>query len=213
MDEHKQAVLQKRIEKTMKALERNKMKPFYAKDKGEALRIVQSLLQPGQTITCGGSVTLSECGIIDLLRSGQYHYLDRDRPDLTPEQKKQIFRQAFSADVYLMSSNAVTEEGELYNVDGNSNRVAALAYGPDSVIVVAGCNKIVPDIAAAVERVKKIAAPVNATRLHCSTPCAKTGECMNCHSDARICCNYLVSAQQRHQDRIKVILVGEELGY
>ena len=144
MDEHKQAVLQKRIEKTMKALERNKMKPFYAKDKGEALRIVQSLLQPGQTITCGGSVTLSECGIIDLLRSGQYHYLDRDRPDLTPEQKKQIFRQAFSADVYLMSSNAVTEEGELYNVDGNSNRVAA---------------------------------------------------------------------QQRHQDRIKVILVGEELGY
>ena len=123
MDEHKQAVLQKRIEKTMKALERNKMKPFYAKDKGEALRIVQSLLQPGQTITCGGSVTLSECGIIDLLRSGQYHYLDRDRPDLTPEQKKQIFRQAFSADVYLMSSNAVTEEGELYNVDGNSNRV------------------------------------------------------------------------------------------
>ena len=193
MDEHKQAVLQKRIEKTMKALERNKMKPFYAKDKGEALRIVQSLLQPGQTITCGGSVTLSECGIIDLLRSGQYHYLDRDRPDLTPEQKKQIFRQAFSADVYLMSSNAVTEEGELYNVDGNSNRVAALAYGPDSVIVVAGCNKIVPDIAAAVERVKKIAAPVNATRLHCSTPCAKTGECMNCHSDGRICCNYLVS--------------------
>ena len=84
MDEHKQAVPQKRIEKTMKALERNKMKPFYAKDKGEALRIVQSLLQPGQTITCGGSVTLSECGIIDLLRSGQYHYLDRDRPDLTP---------------------------------------------------------------------------------------------------------------------------------
>ena len=137
----------------------------------------------------------------------------RDRPDLTPEQKKQIFRQAFSADVYLMSSNAVTEEGELYNVDGNSNRVAALAYGPDSVIVVAGCNKIVPDIAAAVERVKKIAAPVNATRLHCSTPCAKTGECMNCHSDGRICCNYLVSAQQRHQDRIKVILVGGELGY
>ena len=174
---------------------------------------MQSLLQPGQTVTCGGSVTLSECGIIDLLRSGQYHYLDRDRPDLTPEQKKQIFRQAFSADVYLMSSNAVTEEGELYNVDGNSNRVAALAYGPDSVIVVAGCNKIVPDLAAAVERVKKIAAPVNATRLHCSTPCAKTGECMNCHSDGRICCNYLVSAQQRHQDRIKVILVGEELGY
>ena len=212
MDEHKQAVLQKRIEKTMKALERNKMKPFYAKDKGEALRIVQSLLQPGQTITCGGSVTLSECGIIDLLRSGQYHYLDRDRPDLTPEQKKQIFRQAFSADVYLMSSNAVTEEGELYNVDGNSNRIAALAYGPDSVIVVAGCNKIVPDLAAAVERVKKIAAPVNATRLHCSTPCAKTGVCMDCNAPDRICNTRMEMLRCHPAGRILVLLIDQDLG-
>lgn len=111
------------------------------------------------------------------------------------------------------SANAITENGELYNVDGNSNRVAALVYGPDSVIVVAGYNKIVPDIDAAVQRVKKVAAPINAVRLHCETPCAKVGECMNCHSEGRICCNYVVSAQQRHKNRIKVVLVGEELGF
>lgn len=213
MDEYKRGVIEKRIQKTMQALQRNKMQPFYAKDRKEALKIVQDLLLPGQTVTCGGSVTLEECGIIDLLKTGNYNYLDRNQPDLTPDQRKAIFRQAFSADVYLMSSNAITEEGELYNVDGNSNRIAALAYGPDSVIVVAGYNKIVPDLEAAVERVRQVAAPVNAARLHCNTPCAKAGECMDCHSDARICCNYLISAQQRHKDRIKVILVGEELGY
>ena len=156
---------------------------------------------------------MDECGILQLLRSGDYHFLDRSAPGLTPEQSKGMLKQAFLADVYLLSANAITENGELYNVDGNSNRVAALAFGPDSVIVVAGYNKIVADLPAAVERVKKIAAPANATRLHCKTPCAAVGECMDCHSDGRICCNYLVSAQQRHQDRIKVILVGEPLGY
>lgn len=213
MDESKKMILEKRIEKTMKALEKNKMKPFYAENRQQALELVKELLQPGQTVACGGSVTLDECGILQLLRSGDYHFLDRSAPGLTPEQSKGMLKQAFLADVYLLSANAITENGELYNVDGNSNRVAALAFGPDSVIVVAGYNKIVADLPAAVERVKKIAAPANATRLHCKIPCAAVGECMDCHSDGRICCNYLVSAQQRHQDRIKVILVGEELGY
>ena len=117
-----------------------------------------------------------------------------------------------------------TERGELYNVDGNSNRVAAILYGPKSVIVVAGCNKIVPDLAAAVRRVKAKAAPENCTRLSCETFCRKTGECVSlrqessempegCRSEARICCNYVVSAYQRQQGRIKVVLVGEPLGY
>lgn len=213
MDENKKAVMEKRIEKTMANLAKNKMKPYYAKDKQEALQLVESLLQEGQTIACGGSMTLEECGIMQLLRSGKYNFLDRAKPGLTPQDITEIYRKAFFADNYLLSANAITENGELYNVDGNSNRVAALAFGPSSVIVVAGYNKIVPDIDAAVERVKKTAAPANAIRLHCATPCAKVGECMDCHGDGRICCNYLVSAQQRHQDRIKVILVGEELGY
>lgn len=123
-----------------------------------------------------------------------------------------------------MSTNALTENGELYNVDGNSNRVAALLYGPKSVIVVCGINKIVKNIDEAIKRVKTIAAPHNTIRLGIETPCGKTGECVSlrkenpefcdgCHGDTRICCNYVVSAQQRHIDRIKVIIIGEEYGY
>lgn len=213
MDENKRFVIEKRIAKTMANLEKNNMQPFYAKTKEDALKIVESLIPTGQVVACGGSVTLAECGIMDLLRSGRYDFLDRAKPGLTPQESKDILRKAFFADTYLLSANAITENGELYNVDGNSNRVAALVYGPDSVIVVAGYNKIVPDIDAAIQRVKKVAAPINAVRLHCETPCAKVGECMNCHSEGRICCNYVVSAQQRHKNRIKVVLVGEELGF
>lgn len=220
MDEHKKMILEKRIAKTMANLEKNNMQPFYAKTKEEALKIVESLIMKGQTVACGGSATLAECGIMDLLRSGRYHFLDRAQPNLSAKESKELLKQAFFADTYLLSTNAVTENGELYNVDGNSNRVAALLYGPDSVIVVAGYNKIVSDLDAAVDRVKKIAAPVNSARLHNETPCTKTGECMDCSSmtggcrcDARVCCNYVVCAQQRHKNRIKVILVGEELGF
>ena len=127
-------------------------------------------------------------------------------------------------DTFFTSSNAVTERGELYNVDGNSNRVACIVYGPRQVIMVVGKNKIVPNINAAVERVKKSAAPPNTVRLSCDTPCAKLGECVSlsnenaficdgCHGESRICCNYVISAQQRHKDRIKVIIVNENLGY
>ena len=213
MNESKRIIMEKRIEKTMANLERNNMKPYYVKNKEEALKLVESLMQEGQTVACGGSVTLQECGISDLLKSGKYNFLDRSVPGLTPAQITEIYRKAFFADTYLMSSNAVTENGELYNVDGNSNRVAALTFGPESVIVVAGYNKIVPDVDAAVQRVKKIAAPVNAYRLHCETPCAKAGECMNCHSTDRICCTYVLTSQQRKKNRIKVVLVGEELGF
>ena len=213
MNENKKIVLKKRIEKTMTNLERNRMKPYYAETKEEALKLVESLMSEGQTISCGGSMTLQECGILDLMRSGKYNFLDRAVPGLTQEQIKEIYRKTFFADTYLTSSNAITENGELYNVDGNANRVAALTFGPDSVIVVAGYNKIVSDMDAAVERVKKIAAPMNTVRLHCDTPCVKTGECKECHCGDRICCTYVVTAQQREKDRIKVILVGEELGF
>ena len=124
-----------------------------------------------------------------------------------------IFRQAFTCDTYLMSANAITENGELYNVDGNGNRVAALMFGPKSVIVIAGWNKIVPDLEAARQRVRQIAAPANTTRLNTQTPCKVLGSCQDCHSDSRICCDYTVLGQQRIKGRVKVILVGEELGY
>lgn len=213
-----------KIEKTMEALRRNNMKAFFVNTADEARELVASMLTKGCTVTHGGSETLKQTGITGLISGGDYEYLDRGAPGLTREQVEEIYRRSFFADVYLTSANAITENGELYNVDGNSNRVAAIAYGPASVVVVAGYNKIVPDIRAAVERVKTVAAPKNTVRLSCKTPCAASGECISlkkedsvacdgCRSEGRICCNYLVSAQQRKKDRIKVIIVGEELGY
>lgn len=219
MDKNRQAVLQCQIERTMRALRANRMAAYYAPTCADAVRQVEALLSEGDVVTHGGSMTLEECGVVDLLKSGKYTYLDRNDPSLSPQQVQEIYQRAFTADAYLTSANAITENGELYNVDGNCNRVAAILYGPKRVIVVAGYNKIVPDLAHAVERVKQIAAPANGVRLGCDTPCAKTGICTakemtdGCRSPQRMCANYVISAQQRIPDRIQVILVGESLGY
>lgn len=210
------------LEKTAAALEKNNMKAFIAENRQEALEIAKSLLKDGDTVASGGSVSLKETGISDLLASGSYNYLDRT--GLSGEELKKCYRAAFSADVYFSSSNAITENGELYNVDGNANRISAITFGPDSVVIVAGYNKIVPDIDAAVKRVKECAAPPNGVRLGLDTYCSKEGHCCNmtcidgdfadgCKSSGRMCCSFLVTSHQRAKDRIKVILVGEKLGY
>ncbi len=210
------------LEKTASALERNNMKPYIAENKQEALEIAKALIKEGDTAASGGSMTLKEAGVIDLLTSGSYNYLDRT--GLSGDELKKCFRAAFSADVYFSSANAITENGELYNVDGNANRIAAITFGPDSVVIVAGYNKIVPDLDSAVKRVKTCAAPPNGVRLGLDTYCAKEGHCVNmsgcdgdfadgCKSAGRMCCSYLVTSHQRAKDRIKVILVGEKLGY
>lgn len=213
MDKAKLSVIRKSIDKTMKNLESNNMSAFYAETVAAAVAKVAELLHEGDTVAVGGSVTLFETGILGLLRKGPYQFLDRYAEGLSREEITEIHLSAFRADTYLCSTNAVTENGELYNVDGSSNRVAALVYGPKSVIIVAGYNKIVRDIDEAVLRVKRIAAPANAARLASKTPCAVGGFCLDCKSDDRICCNYLVCAKQRIPGRIKVILVGRELGY
>lgn len=225
MDQHQHTVMELRIKKTMKNLEQNNMKPFYAKDKAEAVQIVESLLNEGDTVTAGGTMTMYESGVAALLESGKYNFLDRNRPGITQEEIDDIYRKAFSADAYICSSNAVTENGELFNVDGNSNRVAAIVFGPKQVIMIVGYNKIVANLDEAILRVKKVAAPENAVRLNCDTYCRYNGECVSCaegkdfdlaagcRSDKRICCSYVVSSMQRKKNRIKVILVGEELGY
>lgn len=202
------------------ALRENNMQAFYAPDKSHALQIVKSLLVPGETVACGGSMTLKQCGVPELLSGGAYTYLDRDAPGLTQEQKELILRKAFFADSYIMSSNAILRTGELYNVDGNSNRVAALCFGPRSVIILAGRNKIVDNIEQAVKRVRLIAAPLNAKRLGCDTYCKTAGRCIAqdtsrnyCQSDARLCCSYVLSARQRIKDRVKIILIDEDLGF
>ncbi len=222
MSEYSQRVYRSMLERTAKNLEANNMKSFIAEKKEDVLPIVKGLLKEGETVACGGSMTLAETGVADLLRSGKYNFLDRDGK--SPEEKEKLYRDTFCADSYLCSSNAITENGELYNVDGNSNRVAAICFGPRSVIIIAGRNKVVRSLDDAAMRVKLFAAPMNTARLGCETYCSSKGECMaiasgcvnmtdGCKSPDRICCSFVVTAQQRVKDRIKVILVNEELGF
>lgn len=205
--------MEDRIIRTMEALRRNKMKPYYAESKEELFDLIRELIKDDKLITAGGSMSLKESGVSDLLMS-EYKgiYLDRSEGK-TPEEVGGIFRKAFVSDTFFSSTNALTEEGELYNVDGNGNRVSAMIFGPKQVIIVAGVNKIVKDRDEAKLRVEKIAAPKNTVRLNCQTPCAQTGECQHCRSDARICCSYVFLGQQRVPDRIKVIIVNQQLGY
>lgn len=211
------------IEKTIEALRSNRMDVHYVKTAEEAKALALSMIPEGSSCASGGSVTLAETGIVDALKNGNYNYIDRMIPGLTQDEKEEAMRAAFHADYYLASANAITEDGELYNVDGNSNRVAALLYGAKNVIIVAGTNKLVKNLDEAVLRVKTVAAPKNAARLSCNTPCAKLGHCISlernggmtdgCKTPARICANFTIMAYQRHVNRVKVILVGENLGY
>lgn len=222
MEESLKKLMEIKMKKTAENLRKNNMEAYIANNSAEAVKIVESILKEGESISCGGSVTLKESGVMELMKSGKYNFLDRSQAK-TQEEIEKVYREVFSCDTFLTSSNAVTENGELYNVDGNSNRVAAICYGPKSVIFIVGMNKIVRNIDEAINRVKTVAAPPNCLRLDCKTPCHETGECISlsrngdmadgCNCDARICCNYVVSARQRHKNRFKVILVAENLGY
>lgn len=214
-------IWEKQAARLADALRRNRMDAYFVASRGEVAPLVETLLHDGDTIATGGSVTLAETGVLELLQSGKYRYIDRTAPGLSSKERRQAFADTARADVFLCSCNAVTMRGELYNVDGNGNRVSAIAHGPASVIVVAGMNKLVSDLPAAVKRVKTVAAPQNGVRLGLSTPCALTGACVavnggmtdGCDHEQRMCCHYLVSGKQRQSGRVKVILVGEPLGY
>lgn len=215
MDKNKYDIVRLRMERCAEALRNNNIYCECAENCEEALDIIAGILKTGDTVSVGGSVTLFEAGIITLLRSGLYNFLDRYSNELTLEEKERIYKDSFTVDHYFMSANAITEKGELYNVDGTGNRVAALIYGPKSVIVVAGYNKIVRDLDEAKKRICETAGPANAVRLSRNTPCTQIGKCVNCQSDDRIC-SYAVTVSRQmkaNKDRIKVILVGEELGY
>jgi len=213
MDSNIKCVSDLRVKRTMENLEKNNIEAFYVEDETMVVDKVKELITEGDTVSVGGSTTLFETGVIDYLRCGKYNFLDRYEDGLTPADIKQVFRKSFSADAYFTSSNALTEDGELYNVDGNGNRVAAMIYGPDKVIVIVGLNKIVVDVDAAVERNRNFSAPANAMRLNRDTPCTKVGYCMDCKSKDRICNNYVLIARQGMKGRIKVIIVGKDLGY
>ena len=212
------------IKKTVDNLRRNNMVPYVVEKGSDVLPLLKTLLPEGVTVGVGGSETLTKLGVISFLREGNYKFFDRYAKGLTRPETVEVMRQSLLADVFLTSSNAVTEKGELYNVDGNGNRVAALCFGPKEVLVIVGANKIVKDIKAAEERVKKIAAPKNCQRLALPSPCSKTGECVSlslenrelcdgCATESRICSSYVISGYQRNKDRIKVIICKESMGY
>ena len=213
MDKNLQWVNEQKIIRTIEALNKNNMNGYMVSKKDELIEKIDEIMADNSKVGCGGSMTLFETGVIDHLRCGKYDFLDRYKEGLKPEDIKEIYRQSFLCDYYVTSSNAVTENGELYNVDGNGNRVAAMLYGPDKVIVVVGVNKIVKDIDEAVLRVKECAAPANTKRLNKDTPCAKVGKCMNCSSKDRICNEYTVIKKQGNKDRIHVIFINDNFGY
>ena len=189
------------------------MNGYLVNTKEELIEKINEIVKEGSVVSCGGSMSLLEYGVIDYLRSGRYEFLDRYKEGLTSEEITRIFKESFLADAYFASSNAVTEDGKLYNVDGNGNRVAAMLYGPDKVILLVGVNKIVKDIDEAIKRNREICAPANAKRLNKKTPCAKVGYCMDCKSNEKICREFTVIASQGKKDRMHVIFINENIGY
>ena len=198
-------------ESVVKALNSRFFDAHYCDTADDAKELALSMIPSEATVSWGGSATLSQIGLIDALRNGNFKLIDRDIAP--PERKKELMRQALLSDVFLTSSNAITEDGQLFNIDGNGNRVAAMTFGPDSVIVVAGINKVVKDVECAVARARNHAAPINTQRFDLDTPCKITGECANCKSKDSICAYMVTTRICRPAKKIKVIIVGENLGF
>ena len=196
-------------QKVIKGLKSRNMTGYYAKDKDEALKLALDLIPEGSTVTMGGAMSAHEIGLVKTLKEGNYNFIDRD----DYEDKRQAALFAYDADVFLSSTNAMTEDGILVNIDGNSNRVSAIAHGPKKVVMIVGMNKVCSDVDGALKRARNVAAPINAQRFGITTPCTQTGSCMNCKSADTICCNFLITRYSRHTDRIHVILVNESLGF
>ncbi len=194
-------------------LKKRQIEGIYCATIEEAKDKALSFVAEGATVAFGGSMTLEESGIMGELKARKdIHLIDRSKAK-TPEETTQMYRDAFSASTYFMSTNAITQDGELINIDGNGNRVAALIYGPDQVIIIAGLNKVVPNVEDGIRRVRNSATPPNCIRLSRKTPCAATGKCADCLSPECICNQVVVTRRSGNPDRIKVILVGESLGY
>ena len=195
--------------KVIKGLESRNMTGYYAATRDEARDLALSLIPEGASVTMGGAMSVHEIGLVNALKNGNYDFIDRD----AYEDKRAAMLKAYDADVFLSGVNAMTQDGVLINIDGNANRVSAIAQGPRKVIFIAGMNKICDDVDGAMKRARNVAAPINAQRFDLSTPCAKTGSCMNCKSPDTICCQFLITRFSRHADRIHVILVNDNLGF
>ncbi|MBR2682327.1 MAG: lactate utilization protein [Atopobiaceae bacterium] len=193
----------------IKGLASRNMTGYYAASKEDALAQALKLIAPGSSVTMGGGMSVHEIGLVKALQEGDYNFIDRDQM----EDKRAAMLAAYDADVFLSSVNAMTQDGILVNIDGNANRVSAIAQGPKKVIFIVGMNKVCDDQDGAMKRARNVAAPINAQRFGLSTPCTKTGACANCKSADTICCQFLITRYSRHADRIHVILVNDTLGF
>ena len=196
-------------QKVIKGLASRNMTGYYAATKEEALKKALELIPKGSSIAMGGAMSAHEIGLVDALKAGDYDFIDRDQA----EDKRVAMLKSYDADIFLSSANAMTDDGILVNIDGNSNRVSMIAQGPKQVVFIVSMNKVCNDLDAAMKRARNVAAPINAQRFGLDTPCAKTGACMNCKSPDTICCQILITRYSRHADRIHVILVNDSLGF
>ena len=196
--------------KVIKGLESRNMCGYYAESAEEAVTIALSLIPEGSSVTMGGCMSAHEIGLVDALKAGNYDFIDRD----AYEDKRAAMLMAYDADVFLASANAITNDGVIVNIDGNSNRVSAIAQGPKKVVFIVGMNKVCgADVDSAMKRARNVAAPINAQRFGLNTPCSKTGACADCKSPDTICCQFLITRYSRHAGRIHVILVNGDWGF
>ena len=195
--------------KVIKGLESRNMTGSYAKSKEEALEKALEFIPKGSTVTMGGCMSAREIGLVDALIEGEYNFIDRDKE----EDKRAAMLKAYDSDVFISSANAMSDDGVIVNIDGNSNRVSAIAQGPEKVLFIVGMNKVCADTDSAMKRARNVAAPINVQRFNLNTPCAATGTCMDCKSPDTSCCQVLITRFSRHPGRIHVILVNDSLGF
>ena len=212
MEQWEQFFREKQVERTIHALKKNNFEALFVPDAKAALEEVMRRIPDGATVGVGGSVTLNQIGLLDALGKRNIRLIWPFQQARNDEERIELVRKSFSSDIFLSSTNAVTEDGKLFNVDATGNRVGAMFIGPKSVIVISGVNKIVKDIEAAEKRVKEWTAPQNAKRLKRKTPCVETGVCADCSSPDRICNIYVTLAKRPSRTDVIIILVGERLG-
>ena len=200
---------EKLAQKVIKGLESRNMTGYYAYSAEEAKKIALELIPEGASVTMGGGMSVHEIGLVEALKNGNYNFIDRD----AAQDKRAAMLAAYDADFFLSSCNAITEDGIMINIDGNSNRVSAICQGPKKVLFIVGMNKVCSDVDGAMKRARNVAAPINAQRFGLNTPCAKTGSCFDCKSPDTICCQFLMTRFSRHEGRIHVILVNDSLGF
>lgn len=215
MTKPKEVIFRRKAEHVVENLKKRNIGALYCVTSRDAIAEIRKMIPEGSTVALGGSVSVIQSGLLDVLRTMKIKLLDRYREGITNDEVEDILRQGVSADVLVTSSSAVTAEGKLVNEDGRGNRVAGMIFGPKKVIFLVGMNKVVPTVDEGLSRIKNVAAPLNCIRLGIDTPCARTGFCddASCHAPQRICSQIVIIESNRVKDRLTVVLVGEELGY